>query len=79
VRLRRGVNRIGQAADNEIVIPQDTVSRRHAEIEVTGQGVMLRDLATNGTFVNEVPVEGAHRLASGDRVRIADIDLEFVR
>ena len=80
VRLRRGVNRIGQAGDNEIVIPQDTVSRRHAEIEVTGSGAMLRDLdSTNGTFVNDVAVEGAHRLSNGDRVRIADIDLEYVR
>jgi hypothetical protein len=80
VRLKRGVNRIGQAGDNEIVIPQDTVSRRHAEIEVTGSGAMLRDLdSMNGTFVNEVPVEGAHRLSAGDRVRIADIDLEYVR
>lgn len=80
VRLKRGVNRIGQAGDNEVVIPQDTVSRRHAEIEVTGSGAMLRDLdSTNGTFVNEVPVEGAHRLSAGDRVRIADVDLEYVR
>lgn len=80
VRLRHGVNRIGQAGDNEIVIPQDTVSRRHAEIEVTGSGAMLRDLeSTNGTFVNDVAVEGACRLSSGDRVRIADVDLEYVR
>jgi hypothetical protein len=80
VRLKRGVNRIGQAGDNEIVIPHDTVSRRHAEIEVTAGTATLRDLeSTNGTFVNEVAVEGSHRLANGDRVRIADVDLEYVR
>ena len=80
VRLRRGVNRIGQAGDNEIVIPQDTVSRRHAEIEVTGGEAMLRDLdSTNGTFVNDVAVEGACRLSPGDRVRIANVDLEYER
>jgi hypothetical protein len=80
VRLRRGVNRIGQAADNEIVIPQDTVSRRHAEIEVTGAAATLRDLdSTNGTFVNDVPVEGVCALSAGDRIRIADVDLEYVR
>jgi hypothetical protein len=80
VRLRRGVNRIGQAADNEIVIPQETVSRRHAEIEVTGSAATLRDLdSTNGTYVNDVPVEGACSLSAGDRIRIADVDLEYVR
>ena len=80
VRLRRGVNRIGQAGDNEVVIALDTVSRRHAEIEVTKSGTTLRDLdSTNGTFVNEVPVEGAHKLSPGDRVKIADVDLVYER
>lgn len=80
VRLKRGVNRIGQAADNEVVIPHDTVSRRHAEVEVSGGQATLRDLdSTNGTFVNEVAVESARILQSGDRVRIADVDLEYVR
>lgn len=80
VRLRRGLNRIGQAADNEVVLTHDTISRRHAEIEVSRGAARLRDLdSTNGTFVNDVPVEGARLLAPGDRLRLADVELVYER
>ncbi len=78
--LRSGVNRIGQQSDSEILIKHDTVSRRHAEIEVKGGVAHLRDLAsTNGTFVNDVRVEGSRALAPGDRVRFADVELLYRR
>ena len=80
VRLRRGLNRIGQAADNDIVIDHDTVSRRHAEIEVKARRARIRDLeSTNGTFVNDVQIEGERVLEDGDRIRISDIDLVYQR
>jgi transcriptional regulator with PAS, ATPase and Fis domain len=43
--------RIGTALDNDIVLTDDTVSRRHCEIEPTGQGVCVRDTgSTNGVL-----------------------------
>lgn len=80
VRLRRGLNRIGQLPDNDVVINHDTVSRRHAEIEVQGRRARIRDLdSTNGTFVNDVQLEGERPLEDGDRIRIADVDLVYQR
>jgi hypothetical protein len=81
LRLRRGLNRIGQEADNEVVLPFDTVSRRHAEIEVGKRGrVLIRDLgSTNGTWVNEKPVEEQGSLRPGDRVRVADVEFVYER
>jgi DNA-binding NtrC family response regulator len=49
--------KIGTAADNDLVLADRTVSRHHAEIRITAQGLVVRDLeSTNGTFCNGVRV-----------------------
>jgi transcriptional regulator with GAF, ATPase, and Fis domain len=41
--------RIGTSTDNDIVLTDDTVSRRHCEIEPSGEGTFVRDMgSTNG-------------------------------
>lgn len=78
--LRSGLNRVGQQGDSEILIKHDAVSRRHAEIEVKAGKAELRDLSsTNGSFVNDVRVEGGRALAAGDRVRFADVEMTYRR
>ncbi|MGA7982666.1 MAG: sigma 54-dependent Fis family transcriptional regulator [Chromatiaceae bacterium] len=49
--------KIGTAADNDVVLTDRTVSRHHAEIRITAQGLVVQDLdSTNGTFCNDVRV-----------------------
>jgi hypothetical protein len=80
VVLRRGLNRIGQISENDVVLASDAVSRRHAEIEVQGRNVQIRDLdSTNGTFVNDKRLERESPLRPGDRIRIADVELVYER
>jgi Mg-chelatase subunit ChlD len=80
IKLQRGLNRVGQHPENEVVITQDTVSRRHAEIDVEGPDVRIRDLESrNGTFVNDIAVQSARVLKPGDRVRVADVELVYQR
>jgi transcriptional regulator with GAF, ATPase, and Fis domain len=44
--------RIGKAPDNDLVLPDDTVSRHHCELTRAPEGVHVRDLnSTNGTKV----------------------------
>jgi transcriptional regulator with GAF, ATPase, and Fis domain len=44
--------RVGKTADNDLVLPDDTVSRHHCEIERRGDCVFVRDLgSTNGTRI----------------------------
>lgn len=53
--------RIGTAPDNDVVLTDRAVSRRHAEIRMTPNGLLLRDLeSTNGTFINNVRVTEAY-------------------
>lgn len=79
-----GVNggRIGRHETNDWVLrdPDRYVSGRHAEIEHRGGNWLLRDLSTNGTFVNDsdeaLGPNQAHQLENGDRIRIGGYDIE---
>jgi two-component system, NtrC family, response regulator GlrR len=52
--------RIGTSADNDIVITDDTVSRRHAELEPTPLGMRVRDVeSTNGIVIGGIRVRDA--------------------
>jgi transcriptional regulator with GAF, ATPase, and Fis domain len=56
--MERDVIHIGSLDSSDIVLGDATVSRRHAEILRTKDGVILRDLgSTNGTFVGPVRVK----------------------
>lgn len=60
IAVRTRVAAIGQAPSNDIVLDDDTVSSRHAQLEFEGDGWKLTDLESrNGTFVDGV------RLAAG--------------
>lgn len=62
--------RIGTAIDNDVILSDRAVSRHHAEIRITPQGLMFRDLgSTNGTFVGNVRVQEAY-LAPGTEFTI---------
>lgn len=57
---------IGRAKENDVVIAEPTVSRRHAEIEPgESQWLVIDKGSTNGTWVNGSPVSRAP-LQSGD-------------
>lgn len=53
--------------------PNRVVSGKHAEIRFRDGGYWLRDMSTNGTFVNENPrrLQEPYRLRNGDRIDIA--------
>lgn len=66
----------------DVVIPDHTVSSRHAEIEVIGDRCVLRDLgSSNGTFINGVRIQRAQQITPNDDVLLgaARIAIEFER
>jgi pSer/pThr/pTyr-binding forkhead associated (FHA) protein len=55
IPIRSPVARIGKGSQNEIVIPDDSVSTIHAQLEFGEGGWRLTDLgSTNGTYVEGV-------------------------
>jgi pSer/pThr/pTyr-binding forkhead associated (FHA) protein/Tfp pilus assembly protein PilF len=75
--LAPGKTLLGRAEECNIRIPHPSVSRRHAEIEMGPQGIILRDLAsTSGTFLGQRQVKEAV-LKPGDSIRLGPVVLEL--
>ena len=63
--------RVGRDVNNEIVLDDSAVSRVHASVSASQNGVVLADLtSTNGSFVNGDKVTSLRDLASGDVIDI---------
>lgn len=61
----------------DVVVDEDTASRRHAKIVRKGDHWMVVDLgSTNGTYVNEKQVQ-ILKLKSGDRIRVGRWTYKF--
>ena len=75
LELRLGVNHVGRDPDCDFPINHPTVSTSHCEMELSAEGVLLRDCdSTNGTFVNGDPVREAW-LLPGQTVHLGDVEL----
>ncbi|MCS6914993.1 MAG: DUF4388 domain-containing protein [Myxococcales bacterium] len=69
---------IGRSSDLDMVLIEDMVSRKHAKIQTTEEGVIITDIgSTNGTFVNGERVQRAV-LKEGDRILIGTSILKLV-
>ena len=72
--LSAGAHLIGRAEDANIKLNQPSVSRRHAEITVTGSQVMVKDLGShNGTLLNGAKVGDPIPIKAGDVIEVANI------
>jgi hypothetical protein len=72
------LNLIGRAADNTIELADERVSAHHARLTYTGGQWVLEDLGSrNGTFVNELRVDGPLVLTFGDRIQIGTVTLQI--
>ena len=78
--LRYGVNTIGRGLDNSIVVEDEarSLSRHHAEIQVTDKGTYLTDLnSSNGTLVNQTKIV-QQELTNGDLVQFGSVVFQFI-
>lgn len=76
--LDRDVTTIGRHADADLLLDDVTVSRNHAEVVRTADGMVLRDAGSmNGTYVAGERVD-EHTLSTGDEVQIGRFKLIFV-
>ena len=69
---------IGRGIDNTVILNSDSISRRHAAIEIRSGGYYLIDRhSTNGTYVNDELVHEC-QLRRGDQIKIGDTILKFL-
>jgi hypothetical protein len=69
---------IGRAATNEIFLDDVTVSRKHAQITVSGKAFHFTDLGSlNGSYINSVQ-STKHHLQSGDEIQIGKFHMLFI-
>jgi adenylate cyclase len=75
-----GFNTIGRDSSNSIQIRDRLVSKEHCRIRLNlDQGFMIKDLgSSNGTFVNQVQLQGEWVLNDGDAINIGATLLTFV-
>jgi transcriptional regulator with GAF, ATPase, and Fis domain len=60
IEVAGGLVRIGTAADNDLVLHDDTVSRKHCEIESGSDGLRVRDVgSTNGVILGGLRIHDA--------------------
>lgn len=70
---------LGRSREADIRVPDDNVSRRHAEVRLEGDGYWIVDLGSmNGTIVNGKRVDRA-RLADDDRITLGSTEIVFGR
>ena len=77
VTLREGASRLGRAEDNEVVLSDVGVSRRHAQVYVGGGEVTIEDLGSgNGTYYSGYRIQ-SQPLQHDDEVVIDPFVLTF--
>ena len=70
---------IGRDASSGVVVAQNEVSRKHAEVRPVdgGGGYEIRDHSANGVYVNGARIENAAVLSRADVIRIGSEEFRF--
>ena len=81
IKLHKGTEKLGQGEGVDIVIPKNTISHFHAQIECREEEYYLEDLnSTNGTYINDVALsyKEKRKLCCNDIIRFADVKYRFI-
>ena len=70
---------IGRTPDNDVLLNDSGVSRRHAYIRVRGQEAWLYDRGSaNGTWLNGERIQGPQLMHSGDVIQVGSTQLRMI-
>lgn len=74
-RLAKDTYTLGRSRLCEIPIPHQYLSRQHSRLELRDDSWWVVDLGSkNGTYVNDSRISEPTKVATGDRIRIADVE-----
>lgn len=72
-QLKSGKNVLGRGADCDVVISSAGISKRHCEIHVYADKIIMADLkSSNGTFLNGVKIQNSV-VRPGDKLQLHDL------
>ena len=75
----RGPWSVGRSQENDIVINDPNVSRKHAKISRADNGFVVEDLgSTNGTLLDGAPID-RERIEGGDELTFGQSTARFIR
>ena len=69
---------IGRQHDSDIPVPAEEISRHHAKLQVTADGVLVEDMSSaNGTFINDKRIQTGV-LKPGEELRLDTVRFMLV-
>ena len=76
--LGAGKSTIGRHPESSIFFDDITVSRRHAEVTLSGNEAKVTDVGSlNGTYLNQRQIDSSHQLMPGDVLQIGKFKLVY--
>ncbi len=76
--LLRPTTTVGRHEDNAIHLDEPSISAHHAEIRLSKRGWRVMDLdSTNGTFINDLRVQGPTGIKAGDVVQFGRVRMQL--
>lgn len=77
IALQGPLTQLGRGPDNDIVLSDSSVSKKHAQVEYSNDQYLIKDLnSSNGVLVNGQRVDDAI-LQNGDRVKLGRLEFVF--
>jgi diguanylate cyclase (GGDEF)-like protein len=70
---------IGRDPTVSLSVNDNNVSRKHAEVIMQGDKVLIKDLgSTNGTVINDKKIEGIYELQKEDMIKVGNTILKYL-
>lgn len=70
---------IGRVKGNDVILPKQNISKRHAVVRSQGARFVVEDLgSTNGTYVNGHRIAAAVEIGPDDKVYLGDFVMNFL-
>lgn len=68
----------GRDLDSDIIVPDETISIRHCKITYHHKQWWANDLnSTNGSFLNENPIDSPVIITNGDELRLGNVSFSI--
>ncbi|MDF3070766.1 MAG: hypothetical protein K0R38_6367 [Polyangiaceae bacterium] len=79
VELSSGAVRLGRDPDNDLVLLEEGVSRRHVRVQPSAGHWVVTDVGSrNGTLHNGKPLAGVKRLSNGDTIKLGSVIVKYL-